>query len=222
MSPRAQPSSQPERAIPAQGSDLEDRASAQNLRQQLQQLPLIGRDADGRQSGRHARLECRLQNWIGREQAVGEILIDFSPLIFSHCVGKFEFYELTSQLQRSSSITWRRRHALTLSRDLPLQRDGAGDGDRRPPQFRDHADAAVGAPRRHWAVSVGRRERSVVQRPRADRIAVNHPVVLSANSVQTKKKPPELLTTPPFEWAMIMAAPISPPRSLMMYPQIRS
>jgi len=45
--------------------------------------------------------------------------------------------------------------------------------------------------------------------PRADRIAVNHPVVLTANSVQTKKKPPELLITPPFEWAMIIAAPIS-------------
>ncbi len=43
--------------------------------------------------------------------------------------------------------------------------------------------------------------------PQADRIAVNHPVVLSANRVQTKKKPPELLITPAFECAMIMAAP---------------
>jgi len=51
---------------------------------------------------------------------------------------------------------------------------------------------------------------------------VNHPVVLSANSVQTKKKPRELLITPAFEWRMIMAAPISPPNSMMMYPQIRS
>ena len=51
---------------------------------------------------------------------------------------------------------------------------------------------------------------------------MNHPVVLSANRVQTKKKPPELLTTPPLEWMMIMPAPISPPRSMMMYPQIRS
>src|SRR5712675_1442249 len=74
---------------------------------------------------------------------------------------------------------------------------------------------------RHWAGSFGRRERSVVQISRADRIAVNHPVVLSANSVHTKKKPWELLiTTPPFEWRMIMAAPINPPNSMMMYPQI--
>jgi len=43
--------------------------------------------------------------------------------------------------------------------------------------------------------------------PRGDRIAVNHPVVLSANSVQTKKKPPDLLTTPPLVWTMIMPAP---------------
>jgi len=51
---------------------------------------------------------------------------------------------------------------------------------------------------------------------------VNHPVVLSANSVQTKKKPWVLLiTTPPFEWRMIMAAPINPPNSMMLYPQIR-
>jgi len=45
---------------------------------------------------------------------------------------------------------------------------------------------------------------------------VNHPVVLSANSVHTKKKPPELLITPAFEWMMIMPAPIRPPKSMMM------
>src|SRR4029077_12055379 len=143
MSARAQPSSQPDRTVAAEGSDLEDRASAQNLRQHLQQLPLIGRDADGWQSCRDASLERRLQNRIARQQTFGEVLIDLSPLIFS-------------------------RH---------------------------------------------RGGRSVVQMPRADKIAVNHPVVLTANSVQTKKKPPELPTTPPLEWTMIMAAPISPPRS---------
>jgi len=43
-----------------------------------------------------------------------------------------------------------------------------------------------------WAA---RRERTVVQSPRADRIIVTQPVVLSANKVQTKKKPPDLPTT---------------------------
>ena len=36
---------------------------------------------------------------------------------------------------------------------------------------------------------------------------MTHPVVLSAISVQTKKKPPDLPTTIPLEWTMIMPAP---------------
>ena len=51
---------------------------------------------------------------------------------------------------------------------------------------------------------------------------VTHPVVLSANSVQTKKKPPDLPTTNPLEWTMIIPTPISPPNSMMTYPQTRS
>src|SRR5438094_8380347 len=57
---------------------------------------------------------------------------------------------------------------------------------------------------------------------RAERIAASHPVALSANSVQTKKKPPDLETTRPFEWPTIMAAANSPPSSMMTYPHTRS
>jgi hypothetical protein len=50
----------------------------------------------------------------------------------------------------------------------------------------------------YGAGTIARRARIVVQMACAERIIVNHPVVLSANSVQAKKKPPELLTTPSF------------------------
>jgi hypothetical protein len=45
---------------------------------------------------------------------------------------------------------------------------------------------------------------------------VTHPIVLSANRVQPKKKPT------PLAWTMIMAAPSSPPTSMMTYPATRS
>src|SRR4051812_49391544 len=63
--------------------------------------------------------------------------------------------------------------------------------------------------------ALDRRCLRAVQIARADRIAVSHPVVLSANSVQTKKNPPFLLITQAFEWRTIIAAPINPPKSMM-------
>src|SRR5256885_10566456 len=64
--------------------------------------------------------------------------------------------------------------------------------------------------------------RNVSHNPRAERIAVNQPVALSANIVHTKKKPPDLGTTVPFECTTIMPAAIRPPSSMMMYPNGRS
>ena len=43
--------------------------------------------------------------------------------------------------------------------------------------------------------------------------------MLSMNIVQMKKKPPDLLTTPPGEWRTIIPAAIRPPSNVMSTPK---
>ena len=59
-------------------------------------------------------------------------------------------------------------------------------------------------------------KRKNAHKARADRIAVNHPNMLSMNRIQTAKKPPVLVTTIPGECKTIMPAPIMPPKSMMI------
>src|SRR6476660_1256985 len=75
----AQAPRHPDGAVAAECSDFEDRTRANQLREHLQQLALVGRYRDWGQSGSGAAFQRRFEDWIVAEQVVGKILIDFRP-----------------------------------------------------------------------------------------------------------------------------------------------
>ena len=75
---------EPDRAVTAEGADLEDLAGARHLCQQLQEPALDGGHVDRRQPGRPAVRERLLEGGIGRQQQPGEVLVNGCPLLDSH------------------------------------------------------------------------------------------------------------------------------------------
>jgi len=70
---------EPDRAVAAKRSDLQNLPCADGTRQQHEELALIGRDADRRQTGRFACLECRRKRRVVLDEMGGDEVIDRIP-----------------------------------------------------------------------------------------------------------------------------------------------
>ena len=79
-----QRASHPDRAVAAQGADLEDVADAVQAGEQVEQLAHARRDVDRRQAGRFARLHGRLDRRIGLDDQVREVAINRCPGLVRH------------------------------------------------------------------------------------------------------------------------------------------
>src|SRR5207237_4040918 len=80
----AHASSQPDRGVAGQRSELEDRPRIDNPRQQLQEFSLVRRDGNRRQSSFLRCCSRGFQDRILWQKLVGEVLINVRPKIFSH------------------------------------------------------------------------------------------------------------------------------------------
>ena len=77
-------SSQPDRAVAAQRTDLQDPLGADHSRNEMQEFSEVRRDGDLWQPGREARCERRADSRIRLNDQVRKIAIDFGPEFFVH------------------------------------------------------------------------------------------------------------------------------------------
>lgn len=75
---------QPDRAVTAEGAELEDRPRLARLRQQVQQLALGRRDLDRRQARRVARPQRGLERLVVGSQQARYVVVDGSPSLPCH------------------------------------------------------------------------------------------------------------------------------------------
>ncbi len=71
----------PDRAVAAQGPDLEDGSGAAGQHQEVQQLALVWCHVDRGKAGGGTGLERRVEHGVRRHQEVVEVTVDFRPLL---------------------------------------------------------------------------------------------------------------------------------------------
>ncbi len=85
--------SEPDRAVSAERSDLENIARQAHSRQKIEELALVRRHVDGRETGLGVGGECRVENRIFTYQRGDKVTVDFCPIRFafhSHDCGRKE------------------------------------------------------------------------------------------------------------------------------------
>lgn len=81
-----QSAGQPDRAVPAEGSDFENSSGSLDASEQMKELALVGSDVDGGKSGAGIGLDRFVERLIGMDEGVCEVAVDGGPEILIHMV----------------------------------------------------------------------------------------------------------------------------------------